>query len=248
MKAVSREEILKINPFFTNFIINLQSIIPKPVLWEEGDETYYGIDLKLTKLTKKQAKEMNIQEQKDYLGRLDDNPYKDYISPKFIEHRKIISPEYEYADYMVDLANTLEQIRIALNQKYILFLHTEKEYWLKEEHDLKSVIESQNFIKKFAPIDFDGGFLLNENSTQDMFLHITNVSHAFMSLRDLWISFNSSNTAIHICQYDVMHFEFYNAKEMNIILNLLKNKKFYQISSCNNPYENGDVDRSEIIF
>jgi hypothetical protein len=126
----SREEILSINPVFTKFILDRQfSFKPEP--YEEGESVILNMDDdKGTVLTKDLVDKLNDEQNQEFEQNRDLNPFTNLESLQFVESRLIISSKDNTTEYLIDIANSLENIRIELGENNLMILGLQNTPWL----------------------------------------------------------------------------------------------------------------------
>ena len=247
----SRKEILEINPAFSKFILELQ-LSYKPEPFEEGDRVdsvsfnLEGDDEGIAILTKETAKKLTIEQNEEFEKNRDKNPFSNPINLDFIESRLIISSKKKSEDYLNDIARAFEQIRIELNESDLIVLGVENIPWLFQENDYQPVKKALNYLKGKIDIDFNGGFLLREESLLEFIPHLFWLTRCNASLTYFYMSFPNAKTMISICKYGVLHFEFYDQEEKLKILKLLSDQNFKELDECGDPIEFDNFDGRRI--
>lgn len=247
----SRKEILKINPAFTKFILELQlSHMPQP--YEEGGRVD-GVSFNLkgdnegvTILTKELADKLNREQNENFERNRDENPFANSEGLKFLESQLIISSKKNTTEYLKDIANGLERIRIELGETDLMVLGIDNTPWLYQENEYLPVKNALNYLKQRIDKKFDGGFLLNKEDILEFVPHLFWLTRCNASLPYFYISFPKSLTIISICKYGVLHFDFYNQSEKVKILNILSDMNFQKIDNCEDPVEFDRFDGRQI--
>ena len=235
----SREEILKINQFYTEFLIGVQNARHKP------DENEYVVGNKIildnsnktTVLTKELVESLINEELKHFNDNRDKSPFKSKLELNFIESRLLISSQKDSKNYLSEIALSLEKLRSELNEDYLLILGDWNTNWLNQDNDYKPVFNALNYLKRFIDKDFNGGFIFFGNELVEFISHLFWLIRCNASLPYFYMTFPKSETIITLCKYGVLHFEFYNEKERKIILAKLKEINFQEIKRCGDPVD-----------
>jgi hypothetical protein len=244
----SRKEILKINPAFTKFILDLQ-LSYKPEPFEVGESVILELDDdEGTTLTKELAEKLNREQNEEFETNRDINPFPTSEELVFLENRLIIPSKDNTTEYLSDIANSLEKIRLELKETDLIVLGVQNTPWLYQENDYLPVINALNYLKQRVNSEFNGGFLLKEESLLEFIPHLFWLTRCNASLPYFYMSFPKSKTIITICKYGVLHFEFYNQDEKMRILQVLSGLNFKELDKCGDPveFDNFDGRRIEI--
>ena len=238
----SRKEILKINPTFSEFILDLQ-LIYKPEPYEEGERVdsashnLEGNSKGITILTKETANDLNSKQNQEFENNRDKNPFSDSLYLNLIESRLIISSKQNTEDYLNDISQSLEQIRIELNESDLMILGVNNTPWLIQENDYKPVKKALDYLKRKIDSKFDGGFLFREENLIEFIPHLFWLTRCNASLPYFYMSFPKSKCIITLCKYGVLHFEFYDQDEKIKILKILSDLNFKELRNCSDPIE-----------
>ncbi|MEZ4804715.1 MAG: hypothetical protein R2852_04325 [Bacteroidia bacterium] len=244
----SRKEILEINPTFTKFILDLQ-LSYKPEPFEAGDSVALELnDVEGTTLTKELAEKLNRDQYDEFETNRDINPFPYSEELVFIENRLIISSKDNTSEYLSDIANSIEKIRLELKETDLIVLGVQNTPWLYQENDYLPAKNALNYLKQRVNSEFNGGFLLKEESLLEFIPHLFWLTRCNTSLPHFYMSFPKSKTIISICKYGVLHFEFYNQEEKMRILQILSGLNFKELDNCGDPieFDNFDGRRIEI--
>ncbi len=228
----SRKEILSLNPVFTKFIIDMQ-LAQQPDLYIEGESVFLNNDE--TILTKAQADELNKEIIEEFKQSCDVNLFENEISLKWISRSLLISSKVRASEYLYDISLLLNAIRKEMDAEYLMILGGFNIPWLYQKNDYFPVKEALNYLKYQIDDTFAGGFLLNENELKEFIPHLFWLVRCNASLPEFYISYPHSNTIISICRYGVLHFEFFDEKEKNKILNLSSLMQFKEVETCYDP-------------
>ncbi len=232
----SREEILSLNPIFTRFIIDMQ-LAQQPDLYVEGDCVLLNDDKKETVLTKEQAENLNKEIIQEFKQGCDADLF-EYKSPlEWISRSLLISSKETVSEYLNDIYLLLEAIRKEIDADYLMILGCFNIPWLYQDNDYLPVKEALKYLKLQIDDTFGGGFLLNKNELRQFIPHLFWLIRCNASLPEFYISYPNSNTIISICRYGVLHFEFFDKKEKNKILNLSSLMKFKEVTTCYDPID-----------
>ncbi len=231
----TREEILSLNPIFTKFIINMQ-LARKPDLYVEGESVLLNDDDKEeTVLTKAKADELNEEIIEEFKQKCDVNFFENSSSLKWISRSLLISSKVHASEYLDDISLLFNAIRKEIEADYLMILGGFNIPWLYQNNDYFPVQEALKFLRHRIDDTFAGGFLLNENELKEFIPHLFWLIRCNASLPEFYISYPNSNTIISICRYGVLHFEFFDEKEKNKILNLSSLMKFKEVETCYDP-------------
>lgn len=236
----SRKEILEINPSFTQFILNLQ-ISFKPPPFEAGDRVdSVSFNLKGDKegvalLTQENADELNSDRNKVFEKNRDKNPFSKKTELEFIGSHLYKSSKENTTDYLSDISDIIEMIRIELGETSLMILGVENTPWLYQENDYEPVKNALDYLRERIDKKFNGGFLIKESELIEFIPHLFWLTRCNASLPYFFLSLPNSKTYINICKYGVLHFEFYNKNEKDIIINLLTRMQFKEIDNCEDP-------------
>ena len=242
----SRKQILEINPAFTRFIMDLQ-LSYKPEPYEEGESVILDLDDdEGTILSKELTGKLNTEQFEAFEKSRDINPFLNSDKLEFIESRLLISPKESTTEYLNDIAYSLEKLRVELKESHLMILGVQNTPWLSQENEYLPVKNALAYLKQSVDKDFDGGFLLKENSILEFIPHLFWLTRCNASLPYFYMSFPGSKTAITICKYGVVHFEFYGQDEKIKILQLLADLNFKELDNCGDPIEFDGFDGREI--
>lgn len=242
----SRKKILEINPTFTKFILDLQfSYKPEP--FEVGQSVILELDDdEGTTLTEELAEKLNREQYEEFEKNRDTNPFPNSEELVLIENRLIISSKENAGEYLSDVSNSIEQIRLELKETDLIVLGVQNTPWLYQENDYLPVKNALNYLKQRVNSEFNGGFLLKEESLLEFIPHLFWLTRCNASLPYFYMSFPKSKTIISICKYGVLHFEFYNQDEKVRILQILSDLNFKELDSCGDPVEFDNFDGRRI--
>lgn len=242
----SRKEILEINPAFTKFILDLQ-LSYKPEPFEIGEKVILELDDdEGTTLTKELAEKLNREQDDEFETNRDINPFPNSEELVFIENRLIISSKDNTGEYLSDIANSIEKIRVELKETDLIVLGVQNTPWLYQENEYLPVKTALNYLKQRIDSEFDGGFLLKEESLLEFIPHLFWLTRFNASLPYFYMSFPKSKTVITLCKYGVLHFEFYDKNEKLRILKILSDKGFKELDSCGDPINFDQFDGRKI--
>lgn len=234
----SREEIFKINPTFSTFLIRLQNIIYKPKLsrqYKEGEKIILEND-KVIVLTTESAQKLNQQAIDDFLEKKDKLPFDKEENLKFCGNALYKSKKMDTIAYLNDIASILNKIRLKLEEASLLMIGIMGDSWF-QNNDYPPVQESIAYLKERINIDFKGGFILEETQIFEFIPKLFWLIRCNASLAETYISFPKSKTIITICKYGIIHFEFYDEKEKFDLLNLLDKNDFSKLDRCFDPID-----------
>ncbi len=248
MITKSRKDILIINPFFTQFIVDMQlSFRPSP--YEEGERIIMDLmDEEETVLTKELAEKLNLQQLENFEKNRDINPFVDSEKSAFIESRLFVSPKDNTEEYLNDLAYSIESIRKVLKEDYLMVLGDWNTPWLYQENDYLPANNTLDFLKQNIEKGFNGGFLLKGTDVTNFIPHLFWLTRCNASLPYFYMSYPSAKTIISICKYGVMHFEFYDEIEKTKILQNLTELNFKEIDECEDPIYFDDFNGRSIVI
>lgn len=243
----SREEILKINPSLSRFILDLQmSYRPDP--YEEGESILLDIDDEIgTILTKELAESLNREQNEEFEKSIDKNPFTESDKLQLIDNRLMASSKRDSLDYLIDIAKALEKIRIELKESELIVIGIQNIPWLVQDNDYPPVKNALNYLKQRIEKEFSGGFLLKEDEIIEFIPHLFWLTRCNASLPYFYMSFPNSKTVITICKYGVLHLEFYNQNEKLRILKILSDLNFVELNDCQDPIEFDLFNGREII-
>ncbi|MCO5273368.1 MAG: hypothetical protein M9900_00440 [Flavobacteriales bacterium] len=210
----------------------------KPEPYEEGESVILDMnDDKGTVLTKELADKLNEEQNQEFEQNRDSNPFTNPKPLQFIESRLIISSKDNTTEYLNDIANSLENIRLELGETNLMILGVQNTPWLYQENEYLPVKNALNYLSKKIDKNFDGGFLLNGEAILEFIPHLFWLIRCNASLPYFYISYPKSKTVISICKYGVLHFEFYNQNEKIKILKLMSDLNFKELDNCEDPIE-----------
>jgi hypothetical protein len=242
----TREEILVINPAFTKFILDLQMSY-KPEPFEEGESIILeSDDDQGTILTKELTEKLNREQNEEFETNRDVSPFMNSEKLEFIESRLVISSKDNTTEYLIDIANSIEKIRIELKETDLIVLGTQNTPWLYQENEYLPVKNALDYLKQRIDNKFCGGFLLSEDEIQEFIPHLFWLTRCNASLPYFYMSFPKSKTVITLCKYGVLHFEFYDKNEKLKILKILSDKDFKELDSCGDPINFDEFDGRKI--
>jgi len=242
----SRKEILEINPAFTKFILDMQ-LSYKPEPFEVGEIVILELDKdEGTTLTEELANKLNREQNEEFEINRDINPFPNLEELVLIDNRLIISSKDNTTEYLSDIANSIEKIRVELKESNLIVLGVQNTPWLHQENDYLPVNNALNYLKKRVDSEFNGGFLLKEESLLEFVPHLFWLTRCNASLPYFYMSFPKAKTIITICKYGVLHFEFYEQDEKMKILQILSDLNFKEIDSCGDPVEFDNFDQRRI--
>jgi len=242
----SRKEILEINPAFTKFILDMQ-LSDKPEPFEVGEIVILELDKdEGTTLTEELANKLNREQNEEFEINRDINPFPNLEELVLIDNRLIISSKDNTTEYLSDIANSIEKIRVELKESNLIVLGVQNTPWLHQENDYLPVNNALNYLKKRVDSEFNGGFLLKEESLLEFVPHLFWLTRCNASLPYFYMSFPKAKTIITICKYGVLHFEFYEQDEKMKILQILSDLNFKEIDSCGDPVEFDNFDQRRI--
>lgn len=242
----TREEVLSINPAFTKFILDLQ-MSHKPEPYEEGESVILDLDDEEgTILTKELSEKLNREQNELFEKERDLNPFTNSEELEFIGSHLVISSKDNATEYLIDIANSLEKIRIELKESDLIVLGIQNTPWLYQDNEYLPVKNALNYLKQKIDNKFCGGFLLNKDDIQEFIPHFFWLIRCNASLPYFYMSFPKSKTVITLCKYGVLHFEFYDKNEKLKILNILSGKDFKEIESCGDPVNFDDFNGRKI--
>ncbi|WMX13148.1 hypothetical protein [Aureispira sp. CCB-E] len=234
----SRKEILKLNPTFSTFIIQLQNSTYNPELshqYKEGEEILFEND-KIEKLTKEAAQRLNQEAIDEFIKKKDYFPFEKETKLNFCGRALFKSTKTDTIVYLNDIADILNIIRQSLNESSILILGLIKNSWF-QENDYAPISRAMNYLEEKINKNFDGGFILKENEILKFIPHLFWLIRCNASLPETYMTFPKSKTIFYICKYGIIHFEFYDEAEKKQILEILEKKHFEKVNSCNDPIE-----------
>jgi hypothetical protein len=87
-------------------------------------------DDKGTVLTKDLVDKLNDEQNQEFEQNRDLNPFTNLESLQFVESRLIISSKDNTTEYLIDIANSLENIRIELGENNLMILGLQNTPWL----------------------------------------------------------------------------------------------------------------------
>lgn len=249
---LSREEILKINPDFTAFIINLQQSF-RPYPFEEGDKVL-GEDFNLKGdangtniLTQSQAEILNKQQNKEFEENCDKSPFANSVNLDFKGSKLVVSCKEKTVDYLNDISDLLENIAVKLDFGDALILGVQNTPWLYQDNDFPPVKMALQYLKSQIDSKFDGGFRLKGKSLKEFIPHLFWLTRCNASLPYFYIAFERSKTFVNICKYGVLHIDFYNDQEKSEISKLIANQNFREVELCNDPIQFGNYEERRIV-
>lgn len=242
----TREEILNINPVFTKFVLELQMSY-KPEPFEEGESIMLELDDdEGTILTKELTEKLNKEQYEEFEANRDVNPFTNFEELKFIESRLVISSKDNTSEYLIDIANVIEKIRIELKEIDLIVLGIQNTPWLYQENEYLPVKNALDYLKQRIDNKFYGGFLLSKDEIQEFIPHLFWLTRCNASLPFFYMSFSKSKTIFTICKYGVLHFEFYDKNEKLKILKILSDTDFKELDSCGDPISFDEFDGRKI--
>ena len=250
MRKAARKDILKINEFFTNHLINIQMKKHNPLDYEykEGDSYCPDDPDQPVILTKANAEELNSK-YRDYINTHKDiNPFNTQNELKWIGRAVLISRKTDSASYLHDLGESLETLRQATANKNLIIMGDWPMPWLSQENEYRPVKESLDWFKTQIDMDFTGGFLLNGNEIIEFISRLFWLIRCNASLPEFMMTYENLDTVFSICQYGALHLESYDIEELKFILKFFEKFGFLQIEECNDPVMFDDFKGRKIII
>ncbi|AEA45576.1 hypothetical protein [Fluviicola taffensis] len=236
----SRQELFSMNSHFAKFILSLQKNY-LPELYEEGDRLLLDIDdEEATVLTKELTEELNAEQLNDFETNRDKFSFSESIELNFIETGLFISSKKKTSDYFSDVSGLIDQIRQKLQEKHVIILGDWNTPWLSQQNDYLPVKNALTYLSTKIDHSFDGGFLLKEQEVIEFMPHLFWQIRCNTALPLIYLTFPNSKTFISICQYSVLHFQFYSENEKTTILEILSEWKFKEVQECNSPIDFSD--------
>lgn len=238
----SREEILKINPVFTNHIINLQNSLYQPSVYKPGEEVYDYDLKKIIVLSIEEAKSLTKMD-KDYFEVIrDKNPHPNFHLD-YDGSLNFTCKQKNTTSYINALTIALENLGVYFNQEYIIILADRTIPWLCEktdfeETDFDTIDNNQlsNALKNLKEkIDnaFNGGFLLEREELKEFIPDLFWLETDNTLLTRSIIGYSNCSFVMNICEYGGLHIHFYNTKEKNEVVSVLKSSGFTEVEDCN---------------
>lgn len=230
----SREEILRINPIFTELILDIQLAF-KPEPYTEGESVILDSSNDETILTKELADKLNLEELKEFEKKLDSNPFTNSIQNNFIGNQLMISSENQPQKFLSDVAILLEKLRIHLNEDNLVILNVHKEPWLSDESNYKPYKDATSYLSKKIDVSFNGGFTLKATDLIEFIPHLFWLVRCNNNLAYVYMTFPNAKTIISICRYGVLHFSFYDITEKSKVAAKLNEMGFTEVERCYDP-------------
>jgi len=235
--TTSRQELLKINPLFTQFVVDVQ-LVHKPIPFEEGESVFLNKDDEVaTLLAQVLSEELNREQELEFERNLDRNPFNVRHEFTFVESRLIVSSQNDVNNYLNELGEVLESIRGDLNEDFAMLLGVQNTPWLGQSNEYLPVKKASDYLSQRIDSEFSGGFLLKESELISFIPHLFWLTRCTGSMADVFMSFPNAKTIISLCKYGVLHFDFYDMEEEQVILNCLSKMNFKVLETCGDPID-----------
>lgn len=244
----SRQELLAINPAFTQFILDIQHARYKPWPYKQGESVILGDDEDGTVLTKEHADQLNVEGLVRFEQQRDRSPFEKTETLTHVANYQVISPKYDTRSYFADISFLLNNIKDEFNAAHLLVLGDWGTPWFAQDNDYPPVKDALNYLKKYIDADFNGGFVLDEKTVYKFIPHLFWLTRCNASLPYFYIAFPKAKTFISICKYGVLHFEFYSEEEQIKVLRLLDHQGFMEVDRCSDPIEFDHFEGRQLYF
>ncbi len=240
----SRTELLRINQVFTEHLVKVQKakydMSSSP--YKEGDHTILHHTDKAVILTKDQATQLNEADKEYFDTNKDISPFESELKNKWIGQTTLKSGKKNSKDYVHDLGESLEGLRIALHQKSLIILGDWTTPWLYQDNDYQLVKKALSFLRLKVDNTFNGGFELAGPDLIEFIPHLFWLARCNASLPEFMMAFTDSKTVITLCKYGILHLEFYSLEEQLKILEYFNKREFVEVKYCNDPVSFNHVD------
>lgn len=244
----SREDIFSVNPFFTNFLLDMQLDHYEPKVYKEGDDVFF-LGMKESEiLTKEKAKKLNEKEKDDFEKGRDKFDRIKVAKKKNIEVKFIISSKKDHQNYLKDLGTFLERLRVILKEEKLMILGIWNTPWLIQENDYYPARVALDYLKTRIDSNFAGGFFLKGEELIEFLPHLFWITRCNMSLPYFYMAFAKSTLIINLCKYGVLHIQIFTKNDQQVIETLLKEMKLTEIRTCNDPIEFDDFEGRKLEF
>lgn len=232
----ARTEILGINQIFTEYLINCQqakydqSVSP----YHEGDATTLHNTDKAVTLTKEQAEALNKEDKEFFIANKDTNPFETELKANHLGSSILRSGKNSTKAYLTDLSESLEGLRLLLDQEALIILADWPTPWLYQENDYPPAKRAYEFFQGKIETSFNGGFELKSSELTGFIPHLFWLIRCNASLPEFRMTFPTSGMVISICQYGNLHLEFYDEKEQKKALKYFNSIGFFEVENCRN--------------
>ncbi len=232
----TRKEILAINPTFSEFIVDWQ-LKTRSEHYEVGESVWFDENDEETILNQELADKLNQELDEYFEKNRDHHPFDNTEMKPFLGGVEFISPKTSTYEYLYDIAHFLKNIMKHFNEEYLMILGVENTPWLYQDHDYEPVKKALHYLRNNIEKDFNGGFLLKENELNEFIPHLFWLIRCNASLPYFYFSFPNMDTVFSLCQYGVLHFLFYDEKQMEEIFDLLSSMNFVEVTQCKVPFD-----------
>lgn len=239
-----RKEILDLNQTFTEHLISVQKAKHKPSYkWKKGDSVILDDSDETIVLTKEGADKLNEDELKYFLDNQDSYPLNNRND--WIGRTTLISSKKSPQKYLNDLSYSLSELSKEFGP--LIILGDWNTPWLSQKNDYPLVVKATEYLHEKIHEEFNGGFLLENNEILDFIPHLFWLIRYNASLPEFMMTFKKTKTVFSMCQYGVLHLEFYDSIEQSIILKFFDNKNFKEVKECNDPIEFDNCNGRQIV-
>lgn len=233
----SRQELLGMNPIFTDHLIRIQRLkyLPNDP-WKAGEEVYLYGDEDVTVLSEEQAEEMNREDREYFLANCDRvPPHKERTT---VATSFLAAPGDDAEQYLEKLGAALGELSNQLGP--LIVLGDWNTPWLSQKNDYPPVAEALQFLARQIEETFNGGFVLEGEKVAPFITHLFWLVRCNANLPEFMMTFAKANYVMSICKYGLLHLAFYEEAEADIILSLLQEKGFGLMDNCQDPVQFDD--------
>ena len=235
MLKKSREEILAINPVFSNHLMILQDDKYNPEYYKvmEGDEVFLEDQNMTVSISQEEADQINAEDLALYHDNKDHHKIDTAI--QWFASEKLVPQEQESQSYLRALSDLFITLSHYYKDQQLLIMGDWPTPWLIQKGETKLAQEAFKYFKNYCKPTFSGGFIIDEEEIATLITHLFWLSRYNADLPDFLMSFEKGKTIFSVCKYGVLHIESYDADEHQDVMKSLKNMKLKKVTECQDP-------------
>jgi len=221
----TRQEILSINPVFTEHLIRIQEAKYSPVGFEYHEGEKVILDEGLVTLTRERAAQLNQECLQDFETSKDHSPFDRKMSLEWKGRTILVSSKQSVELYLSDIAYALAGLSEHFkNHLFVISDHNTP--WLYQQRNYAPVKNALKYLKSMVDVSFNGGFLFSNDELPVFIPHLFWLIRCNASLPTFMISWKDSCTIINLNKYGNLNLEFYDSAEQALLLDFFTKRQF----------------------